>query len=132
MLSRWRVQKPYGSCTLFLLYTLDITSIVSCGSLPSPLNGQVQLNGTTVGSVANYSCNRRYILNGTSTRTCEADGEWSGDPPTCEREKSSTVIFNSSFRTLTHNIYYWFMCSELVLTCDYRPLPVLLFYYTAD
>ena len=25
MLSRWRVQKPYGSCTLFLLYTLDIT-----------------------------------------------------------------------------------------------------------
>jgi len=30
--------------------------------------------------------NAVYILNGTSTRTCETDGEWSGDPPTCDRK----------------------------------------------
>ena len=59
---------------------------VDCCSLPNPINGRVQFPDTTVGSVANYSCFFGYTLNGTSTRTCEADGEWSGDPPTCDRE----------------------------------------------
>ena len=55
-----------------------------CCPLPNPLNGQVQFPSTTVGSVATYSCFTGYTLNGTSNRTCEADGEWSGDPPTCD------------------------------------------------
>ena len=37
----------------------------------------------TLGSVATYSCNDSFMLTGTSTRTCQADGTWSGDNPTC-------------------------------------------------
>ena len=62
------------------------SGVGDCCSLPNPVNGQVEFNDARVGSVANYSCNVGYTLNGTSTRTCEADGEWSGDPPTCDRE----------------------------------------------
>ena len=46
-----------------------------CLSLPNPVNGQVKFPDTTVGSVANFSCFAGYTLNGTTTHTCEADGE---------------------------------------------------------
>ena len=59
--------------------------MVDCGSLDDPDNGQVEVSSTKFGSTANYSCNVCYILsNGNSTRTCEANGRWSGDPPSCE------------------------------------------------
>ena len=59
--------------------------MTDCGSLDDPDNGQVELSSTVFGSTANYSCNLGYSLsNGNNTRTCEADGEWSGDPPSCE------------------------------------------------
>ena len=38
---------------------------------------------TTFGSVATYMCNDSFMLTGTDTRTCQADGTWSGDNPTC-------------------------------------------------
>ena len=58
---------------------------VGCCSLGHPVNGQVELSNTTVRSTANYTCNQGYILsNGNSTRTCEANGEWSGSSPSCE------------------------------------------------
>ena len=83
--------KPTSSHTLANLCSVSISTVAGSGSgsgvgdccaLPNPLNGLVQFPGTTVGSVASYSCFVGYILNGTSNRTCEADGEWSGDPPT--------------------------------------------------
>ena len=66
---------------------LFVYTVVNCSNLDDPVNGQVEFTDTTVGSIANYTCNQRYILsNGNSTRTCEASGEWSGSPPSCERE----------------------------------------------
>ena len=65
----------------------SVSVVIKCGSLDDPTNGQVELSNTTVGSSANYTCTRGYILsNGNNTRTCEVDGEWSGDPPVCERK----------------------------------------------
>ena len=37
----------------------------------------------TLGSIATYMCDDGYVLTGNSTRTCQADGTWSGDSPTC-------------------------------------------------
>ena len=65
----------------------SVSAVIKCSSLDDPANGQVELSNTTVGSSANYTCTRGYILsNGNNTRTCEADGEWSGDTPICERK----------------------------------------------
>ena len=48
--------------------------------------------GTSFGDVARYSCDTGYILNGTAERTCQANGEWSGSAPTCERELWGAMI----------------------------------------
>ena len=49
----------------------------------SPENGQVSVGEVTFGSVATYSCDDGFILNGIATRTCTSDGTWSGDNPSC-------------------------------------------------
>jgi len=60
--------------------------VVDCGTLEDPDNGRVEFSNTTFESTANYTCNLGYSLNGNSTRTCETNGEWSGDSPSCERK----------------------------------------------
>ena len=58
---------------------------MDCGSLPDPANGQVSHTaGTTLGLTATYSCNTGYNLVGDTTRTCEANGMWSGKAPICQ------------------------------------------------
>ena len=62
-----------------------LSTAVDCGNLPNPANGQVSNTaGTTFGQTAIYSCNAGYNLVGDSTRTCQADGMWSGSAPTCQ------------------------------------------------
>ena len=62
--------------------------VIDCGDLPAPANGQVDLgNGTVFGSVAVYSCNERFELNGPAElRTCQDSGSWSEVAPTCESQ----------------------------------------------
>ena len=63
-----------------------LSTVVDCGTLTNPANGQVNHTaGTTFGQTATYSCNTGYNLVGDNTRTCQATGEWSGSEPTCER-----------------------------------------------
>ncbi len=67
-----------------------------CSDLPSPTNGDINYGGgdgstgsRPVDTVATYTCNTGYTLNGGSTRTCESGGSggvWSGSAPVCERE----------------------------------------------
>ena len=60
-------------------------TVVDCGALNASANGQVShTNGTTFGQIATYSCDTGYNLVGNSTRTCQADGVWSGSEPTCQ------------------------------------------------
>ena len=60
--------------------------VVSCEVLIDPANGQVSHTaGTTFGQTVTYSCDTGYNLVGDSTRTCQADGIWSGSAPICER-----------------------------------------------
>ena len=56
-----------------------------CPMLTDPADGQVVWTGLTPDSTATYTCDEGFELNGTQTRTCQSDGTWSGDPPTCER-----------------------------------------------
>ena len=69
-------------CTLYIL----LSTVVDCSTLTNPANGQVNHTaGTSLGEAATYSCNTGYNLVGDNTRTCQADGMWSGSAPTCER-----------------------------------------------
>ena len=62
---------------------LYFSVVVDCGNLQNPRFGRVVLTGTTFGSTATYSCQGGYILVGGSTRTCQANGQWSGVAPVC-------------------------------------------------
>ena len=62
-----------------------LLTAVNCGNLTDPANGSVNhTGGTTFGQTAIYSCDIGYNPVGDSTRTCQAEGNWSGNAPTCE------------------------------------------------
>ena len=73
-------------CEVNYMYKIMfLSTVVDCGSLTDPANGQVDLtSGTTFGQTATYSCNTGYNLVGDSTRTCQATGVWSESAPTCQ------------------------------------------------
>lgn len=55
---------------------------ITCPDLMDPANGTVDFE-TSIGAVAMYTCDEGLDLIGDDTRTCQASGEWSGEPPTC-------------------------------------------------
>ena len=69
--------------------------VVDCGSLNNITSAQVTTDNTTFGSQANYSCSEGYLLNGTSTRVCQADGQWSGNEPTCEGSSLTSLLLTA-------------------------------------
>ena len=70
------------TCT-YVIFSVE----VSCDQPGIPSNGRVDTSaGTSFGDVARYSCNTGYTLNGTAERICQANREWNGSVPACERE----------------------------------------------
>ncbi len=66
-------------------------TVVTCPPLTDPTNGGVTLNpnNNNYQSMATYTCTTGYVLtpsNGSTTRVCQADGQWAGVAPTCPRE----------------------------------------------
>ena len=64
---------------------MDTSTAIMCPTLPDPLNGTVTWTSLTPGSIATYTCDEGFELTGEGNRTCQNDGTWSDDPPTCER-----------------------------------------------
>ena len=60
-----------------------------CPSITDPKNGSVELSSLLVGSMANFSCDKGFILYpaNVSQITCLPSGEWFPFPPTCEGER---------------------------------------------
>ena len=59
---------------------------VGCGDPGTPTNGQRSLSSTTYNSVVTYICDVGYTLQGSNSRTCQDNGQWSGSLPQCNRE----------------------------------------------
>ncbi|WAR08657.1 CSMD3-like protein [Mya arenaria] len=56
-------------------------------------NGSIDISGgTTYDSVAIYTCNAGFDINGVNQRTCRADQTWSNLEPTCDRISCGTLI----------------------------------------
>ena len=49
-----------------------------------PAGGTVDASVTTYQSVATFSCNTGYTLQGSDTLTCQDDTTWDNAPPTCQ------------------------------------------------
>lgn len=69
------------------IYTAIVNHITDCGAPDHTTGTTVVAPTTTYGSEASYSCATGYEnLLGTTTRTCESDGSWSGAAPDCIRK----------------------------------------------
>ena len=64
---------------------------VDCGRVPDLDSGNVHyVNGTThLDSVIRYSCGRSHSILGIGERTCLANGQWSGNVPSCSEIRCS-------------------------------------------
>ncbi len=80
----------YTVCTFTVVYSAD----VMCEELLAPVNGMIMLMGRTPGSIAMYSCDMGFRLNGEITRTCQTDGNWSDEEPTCICKHASILLYN--------------------------------------
>ena len=52
-------------------------------------------NGSSVGAVAEFTCNDGYVMIGESRIYCQQDGNWSSQPPVCQGKTSlrlATVV----------------------------------------
>ena len=64
---------------------LKIWDLSDCGNLTTPADGSIAYSsGTTYQSVATFSCNTGYTLDGDAKRTCQANSLWSNSDPSCE------------------------------------------------
>ena len=60
--------------------------VLDCGHPGNITNGRVRVYEFLYEKSIRYSCDVGYILNGSSLRTCQPNGTWSGLKPTCEGE----------------------------------------------
>ena len=69
-----------------LLLILQLSSpATDCGDPGTPTNSQRSLSSTTYNSVVTYTCDVGYTLQGSNSRTCQSDGQWSESVPQCQR-----------------------------------------------
>ena len=102
----------HGGFTLSVMVTiLSLSPAVDCGALTNPDNGRVDTpQGTTFNQVATYSCNSGYGLVGNMTRTCQADGMWSGSEPICGKFITMVVVWEHTNVQCIERLF----CSSLV------------------
>ena len=65
---------------------------IDCGDPGMPMNGMVTSNGTYVTSIAEFTCDDGYMLDGDDERVCQPDGTWSNMVPRCPRKLLSILV----------------------------------------
>ncbi|XP_031433235.1 sushi domain-containing protein 2-like [Clupea harengus] len=67
----------------------DLSAVVSCGWITSPSNGEK--DGTTYlqGFTVKFTCNTGYVLQGPKERTCQSNGQWTGELTQCTAESGA-------------------------------------------
>jgi len=63
-----------------------IITAIRCKRVRPLVNGTVLGNDVLYGASVRYRCNIGFRLQGPETRTCQADGTWSDNEPTCSGE----------------------------------------------
>jgi len=63
-----------------------------CGDPGIPAQGKREGKSFIYQSEVSFSCNPPFILVGSITRICQADGTWSGSSPRCIGKVTSTLL----------------------------------------
>jgi len=77
--------------------------IVSCGDPGTPTNGVRYGDTFTYQSRVVMECDPQYKLVGETTRTCQADGTWSGTQPICEQTSCGEFLSGPSGTVISTN-----------------------------
>ncbi len=78
-------QHAVSSINYWILQTINCNHhAVQCPLLFQPSGGTVTITTRAPGGIAFYRCNTGNNLIGSSTRSCQTDGTWSGNAPTCQ------------------------------------------------
>ena len=88
---------------------LSSNTAIDCGVLISPVNGIVQFQSTVLFSIARYTCDHGYELNGEKERQCMANGHWSAEHPTCECKLVYTLLYSLLLTAVTIIVIYIFI-----------------------
>jgi len=93
----WSHHRQSDFIYIKLYYSMFLVQLsVLCGTPSYLSNGQRRYSSTIVGSRVSYTCNTGYLRTaGSSSRTCQSNGQWSGSHPTCTRK--STLCHYISF-----------------------------------
>lgn len=60
--------------------------------MADPEFGRVSVTGRLFGDRATYTCTHGYHVVGLQSRTCQADGQWAGQAPSCKQNSKSKKI----------------------------------------
>ena len=98
-----------------LIYDNHICLIMSCSALTNPNNGMINcsLGGDGVSSyedTCSFTCNTGYELTGSSERTCQSDGSWSGSLVSCNIMECPLLLPMNSMLAESCNSTYQSMC----------------------
>lgn len=88
----------------------DHLTVVDCGPLSPPINGDIRVTITTFASSARYSCSAGFNLVGLEFRVCQVNGRWTGKAPTCRGKRIASHWSN--------------VLSPLVNQCSVLPKPL--------
>uniref|UniRef100_A0A3Q1GMK7 Sushi domain containing 2 n=1 Tax=Acanthochromis polyacanthus TaxID=80966 RepID=A0A3Q1GMK7_9TELE len=61
----------------------DLKPVITCGWISPPTNGTKEGTTYLLGAVVKFSCDYGYTLKGSAERTCQENGQWSGEEATC-------------------------------------------------
>ena len=94
----------YVCLSLYLPFSLFVFSEIDCGDPPDIANSKKSVDGTSVNSTSNYSCDVGYISidNSTMTSVCEVTGRWTSLNFTCFGECGCRYRIASNKRRLQY------------------------------
>ena len=101
--SGWKIQEGFGNNSLTSPNFYLLLVAVDCGPLSVPTNGSSSGNSTLYPNSLLFNCEPGFILNGSSKRTCQADGKWSGLSTLCVG-RFETSHLGSFFKNLLLNV----------------------------
>ncbi|XP_019626709.1 PREDICTED: sushi, von Willebrand factor type A, EGF and pentraxin domain-containing protein 1-like [Branchiostoma belcheri] len=114
-----RVGAPSSTCQANGTWSdpVPACNVVQCPTLVAPTNGALSPTGaTSYLTVVTFTCNTGYDRNGAADATCQADGTWSRDVPTCTAVTCPTLTnpANGVLSPSGSNSYQ----NTVTLTCD--------------